>query len=65
MKKRDIVIAILIILFSLIVAWVINKSLSKGDFITTNLSLNDWLNFWGICLKQNFVSSTKNLTPRG
>lgn len=47
MKKRDIVIAILIILFSLIVAWVINKSLSKGDFITTNLSLNDLLNFWG------------------
>lgn len=47
MKKKDIIIAIIIIVFSLIVAWVINKSLSKGDFITTNLSLNDWLNFWG------------------
>lgn len=47
MKKKDIIIAIIIIVFSLIVAFVINVSLSKGDFITTNLSLNDWLNFWG------------------
>lgn len=47
MKKKDIIITTIIVIQSILIAFIINISLSNGSIIQTRLPLNDWLNFWG------------------
>lgn len=47
MIKKDFYIIGSIIVLAILVAYIINISLSYGDLISTNLTTDSWLNFWG------------------
>lgn len=47
MSKKNWIVILCIIIVGIVVAYIINCSLSNGNLIETKLPLNDWLNFWG------------------
>lgn len=47
MKKRDWIIISGIIVGGVVIAFFINWSLTYGNLIKTNLSIDSWLSFWG------------------
>ncbi len=47
MSKKNWIVILGIIVVGIVVAYIINCSLSNGNLIETKLPLNDWLNFWG------------------
>lgn len=47
MIKKYFLIVGCIIVLAVLVAYIINISLSYGDLISTHLTTDSWLNFWG------------------
>lgn len=47
MIKKDFIVVLAIVIGAIILAFIINVSLTYGDLIETKLPLNNWLDFWG------------------
>lgn len=56
MKKRDWIIVLAIVVGGIIIAGVINCSLTYGKLIKTDLSVDSWLSFWGSYLGGIFTA---------
>lgn len=45
--KKDFFVIVCIVILAILIAFILNVSLSNGNLINTNLTLDSWLNFWG------------------